>query len=128
MCTESHQAAPSQVCESDRVTKDKIRLTALTTAFGALLGLVAAGVWAINEPDLPGEALYVSDSEGELPGPLFPSDVPATFSGAGFWDLSPVPDDRLPVSLWVALPLTTAVVGGVVGAVGSAAGVRVSRG
>ncbi|MCC8928844.1 hypothetical protein [Rhodococcus sp. I2R] len=110
------------------MTKDKIRLTALTTAFGALLGLVAAGVWAMNEPDLPGEALYVSDSEGELPGPLFPSDVPATFSGAGFWDLSPVPDDRLPVSLWVALPLATAVVGGVVGAVGSAAGVRVSRG
>ncbi|SNT00475.1 hypothetical protein SAMN05421642_10837 [Rhodococcoides kyotonense] len=102
----------------------------MASAFGGLLGLVAAGVWAVDQPEIDGPQYYLSESEGDVIEPFsgFQSapDDP-TFTGAGFWDFAPVADNNLPVSLWLALPISTAVVGAAVGAGASAVGVRVTR-
>lgn len=111
------------------MTSHAFRAITATTVFGGFMGLVAAGVWAVDQPEVTGELLEVVDSDTDYPGVLpFPTtDLDPTFTGAGFWDLAPVPDNRLPVSLWLALPLSTAAAGGIVGAAATAAGIRLTR-
>lgn len=93
--------------------------------FGGMLGIVAAGVWALDSPDTPGELYYLSESDGG-DFPILPPDDP-TFTGAGFFNFTPISDGNLPVPLWLAIPAATALVGAGVGAGAAVAGVRISR-
>lgn len=102
---------------------NKVKLIGGAAVFSGLLGLVAAGVWAINNPTIDGDAYVMTESSQDR------REIPADteFTGLGYTDFAPAPDPRLPVSLWLALPATTAAAGAIAGTAAAAAGFRIAR-
>ena len=106
------------------MTNQKVRVIGGATLFGGLLGLVAVGVWAVDQPaDSVGDMYVIADSTTD---PEMLSPPTSTFTGSTFIDLAPAPGRRLPIPLWLAIPSSTAVVGAAAGAVAAAAGVRIA--
>lgn len=106
------------------MTNQKVRVIGGATLFGGLLGLVAVGVWAVDQSaDVVGDMYVIADSTTD---PAMLSPPTSTFTGSTFIDLAPAPGARLPIPLWLAIPSSTAVVGAAAGAVAAAAGVRIA--
>lgn len=84
------------------MTNQKVRVIGGATLFGGLLGLVAVGVWAVDQPaDSVGDMYVIADSTTD---PEMLSPPTSTFTGSTFIDLAPAPGRRLPIPLWLALP------------------------
>lgn len=102
----------------------QIKTTLIFAAYGGLFGLVGAGVWAVDRaPEPAGRAYFITDDSDSLS--FSPPGYP--FTGAGVTNFEPLPEPRLPVPLWLAIPLTTTSVGAVAGVIAAAAGLRFSR-
>lgn len=101
------------------------RAIAVAAVFAGLIGLIATGIWALDTPKVHSQLYFVEDTDGDFSIPPVAPDP--TVSAAGLWQFTPAPDGRLPMSLWLAIPASTALVGGAFGAIASAAGVRVTR-
>ncbi len=103
----------------------KIRTTIVAGIFGGILGVAAAGVWAIDRlPEPAGTTYFVAPNSEDLALPPAPAGFSTT---SRFMDFTPTPAPRLPVSLWFAIPVATAGIGAVTGAIAASAGVAISR-
>lgn len=97
----------------------------IAAIFAGFIGLVATGIWTLNSPNVTGDLFYMEAwSEGAS---MPPAAFEPTDTGSIFRKFTPVPDSRLPVTPWIAIPVATALVGAVLGAAASAGGVRIAR-
>ena len=96
----------------------------MAAAGGGFLGLVCTGVWAVDRAPEPTRTEYFIADGSYWPMPS-PPDYP--FTGAGFMDFEPVREPRLPIPLWLAMPIATTGVGAVAGAMTARAGFRFTR-
>lgn len=94
----------------------------IAAVFGGILGLLAAGIWAVDRNPEPKGPLYAVTDESEV----LPS-LDEPFTGSRFTDLEPVSLSRLPLPLWLVIPVATAGGGAVIGALATGFGVRITR-